>query len=53
MEGQGYNKSAFLSESGFLARALRWFKHDHTYAKTKDKELTKDDSVQNESKEGQ
>ena len=52
MDGKGYNKSAFLSESGLLARALRWFRHDHTYAKTKAKELTSDDSVQAESKEG-
>ena len=52
MEGRGYNKSAFTSESGFLARALRWFKHDHTYAKTKAKEMIGDDSVHAESKEG-
>ena len=53
MEGRGYSKSAFTSESGFLARALRWFKHGHTYAKTKAKEMVDDDdSVQAESKEG-
>ena len=52
MEDRGYNKSAFTSESGFLARALRWFKHDHTYARTKAKEVIGDDSVQAESKEG-
>ena len=32
MEGEGYNKSNFATESGSLSRAVLRIHHDHTYA---------------------